>query len=46
MEFFEMFSNLAREVQVTMALGMIIGGNAAWVVWLIRTYEKLDIDNS
>jgi len=44
--FWELFSNLSREVQISTFVGMSIGGNAAWIVWLIRTYEKLDGDGS
>jgi len=39
------FQNLATEVQISTFSGMFIGGNTAWLVWLIRTYEKHD-DNS
>ena len=35
-----MFQNLSSEVQMSTFVGMCIGGNTAWLVWLIRTYEK------
>ena len=40
---FTMFQNLAKEVQFSTFLGMMVGLYGSWSIWLLRSFEIVNI---